>query len=305
LIPRLALVAAVAALAGCTPHGHHPAPQIASAGVHYVVGQPYQAAGLWRYPHESFEYDETGLAALATRNSGRTTDGEVADAGAMAAAHPTLQLPAIATITNLDTGLQVQVRINDRGPAARGRLVALTPRAFRLLGGGTGQTPLRVRVQVEESDSRRLAADLGGGDQPNLPVATAPAAPVAAEPLPPPPGARAAGQLRVAPAAPRAPMVAFAATLAVPLRLPEQVTRVAPHPGALYVEAGAFGQLQYAELMQARLAALGAQTSTNYDAPRERAYRVRIGPYVTAAAADAMLDRAIHAGANEPRIVAE
>ena len=55
----------------------------------------------------------------------------------------------------------------------------------------------------------------------------------------------------------------------------------------------------------ARLSSLGAQTSTSYDAPRDRAYRVRIGPLGSVAAADAMLDRTIRAGVNDARIVAE
>jgi rare lipoprotein A len=90
----------------------------------------------------------------------------------------------------------------------------------------------------------------------------------------------------------------------VPLRLPETVTRVPPRPGSLYVEAGAFGNLEYATLMRTRLAALGAEVLTLYDAPSERAYRVRIGPLPGVAAADATLARVIRAGVTDARIIA-
>ena len=57
-----------------------------------------------------------------------TADGEAFDQSALAAAHQTLQLPAVARLTNLENGLQVMVRINDRGPATPHRLVEVTRR---------------------------------------------------------------------------------------------------------------------------------------------------------------------------------
>ena len=60
-------------------------------------------------------------------------------------------------------GDQVLVRVNDRGPALRGRVIALTPRAIALLGGGNASV-LRVRVQVQETESRQLVAALAGAD---------------------------------------------------------------------------------------------------------------------------------------------
>jgi rare lipoprotein A len=310
-----ALAGLVLALAGCAglQRGSKP------GGLHYVIGPPYEDAGGWHYPRAQFDYDETGLAVPDTQQHGYTEDGESIDPQAMAGAHPTLQLPAIAKITNLDTGLQVLVRINDRGPEQRGRLVGLTPRVFDLLGA-TGQPQFRVRVQVVEAESRRLAAQLESGGAAGAPAQTAAAAPVPepapvaaaapkgivqAEQLAPLTGAQQSGQGRTAAALPKAAATITAAEAApIPLRLPEQVFRVPPRPGPLYVEAGTFGSLQYATILQARLAGLGAHTATRYDAPRDRAYRVIIGP-LTSAAADAMLDRAAALGIAGARIVAE
>lgn len=298
---RLALLAAVASLAACTALNRQHVVQ--SPGVHYVIGTPYQADGVWRYPRQEFTRDETGLATVTSRTSGLTADGEQADPTAMAAAHPSLQLPAIARVTDLDTGLQVIVRVNDRGPAARGRIIALTPRAMQLLGA-SGQSAVRVRVQVLENESRQLAAELDHAGAPRLAVTTAPTVAIASEALPPPSGVRQADARPVfVPPRPRPAADAIAG--AIPLRLPEMVARVPARPGGLFVEAGTFGGLQYAEMLRMRLASLGAQTTTSYDAPRDRAYRVRIGPLSSVAAADAMLDRTLRAGISDARIVAE
>jgi rare lipoprotein A len=297
---RLALAAVAISLAGCIPNRQH---ATRAPTVRYVLGAPYQADGVWHYPRQSFDSDETGLASVTTRLSGLTADGEVADPMAMAAAHPTLQLPAIARVTDLDTGRQVLVRVNDRGPASRGRVIALTPRVMQLLGAG-GQPAVRVRVQVMENESRQLAAELDAAAAPHLAVAAAPTIAIASEQLAPPDGARQAPARPVATPNPPRPAAAAAAG-AIPLRLPESLAQVPAVPGGLFIEAGAFGGLQYAEMLRRRLASLGAQTSTSYDAPRDRAYRVRIGPLFSVAAADAMLDRTLRAGISDARIVAE
>ena len=298
----LAVIASVLALAGCNLLQQRQGSQ--TPALHYVLGQPYQTDGVWHYPRAQFDLDETGLAVATTRRGGLTEDGEAADPSALAAAHPTLQLPALAKVTNLDTGLQVLVRVNDRGPALRGRVIALTPRAIALLGGGNASV-LRVRVQVQETESRQLVAALAGADAPPIPIAAAPTGAVKAESLAPPPGVQqAAARPLAAKPQPKAIAVAVAGA-AIPLRLPEQVWQVPPHPTSLFVELGTFSSLSAAEVMRRRLANLGAQTSTSYDAPRDRAYRVRIGPLPDVPSADAVLARALKAGVAEPRLLVE
>ncbi len=296
---RCVLLVLAAALAGCDTHGGPsslPAP-------HYVVGEPYEAGGIWRYPREQFAYTDTGLAMLAGNQSGLTADGEAFDQGALAAAHRTLQLPALARVTNLQTGRAVLVRVNDRGPAEPGRLIAVTRRTAELLGA-SGGSPFRVRVDVLETESRQLATGMGAPT--TLAVSAAPVDTVQTESLPPPAGAVQSGRLRVAATG---PVVAAAATGAgpadVPLRLPEQVWQTVPSPGSLYVECGSFARLQYASVMQRRLAALGARVSTDTGSSRDFAYRVRIGPLRDTADADATLDRALAAGVSDARITVD
>ena len=61
---------------------------------HYVLGAPYQAGGVWYYPRESYDGQETGLAIVyAADHADLTADGEAFDQTALAAAHQTLQLP--------------------------------------------------------------------------------------------------------------------------------------------------------------------------------------------------------------------
>jgi cell division protein FtsN len=54
-----------------------------------------------------------------------------------------------------------------------------------------------------------------------------------------------------------------------------------------------------------RLSYLGARLTTSYNAPRDRAYRIRIGPFDTVAEAEAILARTIVAGVNDATIVVE
>ena len=263
------------------------------------MGAPYEIGGVWRYPHADFSYDETGLATVAPAGQGPTTaDGERYDANAMAAGHRTLQLPAIARLTNLDTGLSAAVRLNDRGPVSPARLVEVTPRVAQLLQIQDGS---RVRLQIMETDSRQLTASVEGGS-PKLDIAAAPSVGVSAEPLAPPPGI-AAEHGRSAAGLPSAAAIAVSTAATVPLRLPEQVSREPARGGPLYVEVGTFSRPGYARILQSRLASLGAEIATDYGAPRDRAFVVRLGPFGSVGEADAALDRALHAGVTDASIV--
>jgi rare lipoprotein A len=296
LLPALLLISV---LAGCQQQG---APAVAPSP-RYVVGAPYQAGGVWRYPREQFTTTDTGLASVTTRGPGLTADGEAFDPTALAASHRTLQLPALARVTNLETGLAVLVRLNDRGPDSPARLIAVTPRTAALLGA-TGDAPFRVRVQVMETESRQLAGGMATAAP--LQVAAAPRDTVQQESLAPPAGATQAGRVRIAAAGPAVAAAAPGAEpAAVPLRLPEQVWRSPPAPGALYVECGSFARPQYAALMQARLAGLGARVSADANAPRDAAWRVRVGPLPDTAAAERALDQALRAGVSDARIVVD
>jgi rare lipoprotein A len=291
VLHRAAVVLALVGLFGCEHRRPAPAP-VFVAQPHYVVGAAYQAGGHWYYPAEDQALDETGIAAVDDSGPGLTADGEVRDAGALTAAMQTIQLPVVVEVTNLENGLQVLVRVNDRGPASPGRVIAVSPRAALLLGMAG---PARVRVRLEQAMSRALADQLGGG---KLGIATAPAGVVTEEALPPP-GGGPAGPARV-----MGGQQAQAAGMAVPERLPERVSRVYANPGQLMLLAGSFGRSHYASVVAARLSGLGADVVRSREG-REMRYTVRVGPFATIGQADAALAQALGAGVVDAHIIVQ
>jgi rare lipoprotein A len=79
----------------------------------------------------------------------RTSSGEVYDLSQMTAAHPTLPLGTRVMVTNLENGRSVEVRLNDRGPFAKGRIIDLSRAAAHEIGL---IAPGTARVRVESID---------------------------------------------------------------------------------------------------------------------------------------------------------
>jgi rare lipoprotein A len=284
-------------LAGCERSGRGPGLPAA----HYVLGAAYQAGGVWYYPRESYAREQTGLAAVYTgAHSALTADGERFDQGALAAAHQTLPLPAIARVTNLESGRQVVVRINDRGPAMPGRVIEVTKRVAVLLGFPRDGTA-RVGLEVLEAETGAAVEAAGGGAR--LAIATAPVGQVTATELPVPPGARAAPP-RQLPSLPRPPDRAPAAIAPPPLRLPEVVTQTVPRPGELWIEMDRFGHYDDARRQAAAVRRM-APSIERQQAGRQVFYRVRVGPLASVAAADQALALVFGAGVTDARIVVE
>ena len=70
-----------------------------------------------------------GKAAWYDMVGKKTASGELLDTVTATAAHRSLPLASYAKVTNLDSGRSVIVKINDRGPYIRGRVIDLSPRA--------------------------------------------------------------------------------------------------------------------------------------------------------------------------------
>lgn len=77
---------------------------------------------------------ETGIASVYAYSGGKTASGERANPGGFTAAHRTLKFGTQVRVTNRRNGRNVVVRINDRGPFVRGRVIDVTPAAARALG---------------------------------------------------------------------------------------------------------------------------------------------------------------------------
>jgi rare lipoprotein A len=121
------------------------------AQARYHVGRRYEIAGKWYEPQEDPDYDQQGVASwYGPVFHGRlTANGEVFDRASLSAAHPTLPLPSYVRVTNLENDRSVIVRVNDRGPFARDRLIDVSERTAGLLGFHRNGTT-RVRVEYVE-----------------------------------------------------------------------------------------------------------------------------------------------------------
>jgi len=166
----IVLPAALATLAACGSggegSGHRSAsgPRHASVtnsheGGYYKIGQPYEVDGVTYTPAEDYSYDETGIASWYGPgfHGLRTANGEMYDMNQVTAAHKTLPMPSLVRVTNLDNGRSVVVRVNDRGPFVRNRIIDMSRRGAQLLGYEKVGTA-KVRVQIMATESRALAA---------------------------------------------------------------------------------------------------------------------------------------------------
>ncbi|MEZ4705139.1 MAG: septal ring lytic transglycosylase RlpA family protein [Bdellovibrionota bacterium] len=85
----------------------------------------------------------------------KTASGEIYDQYKLTAAHKTLPFDTWVRVTNVDNGMSVVVKVNDRGPFVRGRIIDLSRRAAEkidMVGTGTA----RVRLTVEKKPSNKI-----------------------------------------------------------------------------------------------------------------------------------------------------
>ena len=151
MIKCIKIMALCAFVAGCASHGTpelsglSPKAQavvIKQYGGVYKVGNPYQIMGRWYYPKEDYSYSEIGTASWYGDDfhAKRTANGEKYDMNTLTAAHRTLPLPSIVRVTNLENGRSLVVRVNDRGPYAKERIIDVSKRSAQLLGYQTKGT---------------------------------------------------------------------------------------------------------------------------------------------------------------------
>ena len=219
------------------------------------AGPPYQVNGRWYVPAQEPNYNEVGIASWygPTFHGKDSASGEVFDENAMTAAHPTLPIPSMVRVTNLENGRVVLVRINDRGPFVDDRIIDLSKAAGAALNMHAKGT---AKVRVEYVG----AAPLNGGGG----LVAAPPAPervsMVASPLP---------QISAAPAP---------AQFAAPV-------------GQFYVQAGSFADLANAHTLRQKLNANGRVSIESVAINGSEFYRVMVGPWATREEAGLALSR--------------
>lgn len=232
---------------------HDAAPETVEVASAAPAPEDFSLPGTVHRPAMVETYDERGLASVYSAEfiGQPTANGEIYDPAAMTAAHPSLPLPSLVQVINLDTGREVVVRVNDRGPFNEGGLIDLSERAAELLAMSARQTgnvrvrylgpaPVAASVQHVVSSSVSGPTDVVSLELPSL--------------APPP---------------------------AAPPSVPVQQ----PPAGGVYVQVGAFSSMYNAERMSASLdAALPVEIRN------EEFHRVWIGPFSSRGQAELVRD---------------
>jgi rare lipoprotein A len=277
----------LALLAGCGTSGD-PTSSLSGQSIvgHYKVGKPYQVKGRWYRPEYDPNYAKVGTASWygADFHGLPTANGEVFDKDRISAAHPTLPLPSIVRVTNLENGRSLDIRVNDRGPFIGDRVIDLSEAAARALGY-EDQGLAKVRVQFV------ALADDARGARPSPPVARAAPKPAAA-PAPAPVRSRAL-------APPPAPEVQLAALELPPARHAAPACGLGPQ----LIQIGAFGETDQVSAALAMVEGLAPVRVEPAFAGGRALARVRLGPVADPQQAGRLLERVVALGYSDAFLV--
>ncbi len=292
------------ALAACSGNraGSYAASDVSSSGGFYKVGKPYQIKDNWYYPNEDYSYDETGIASWygADFHGQKTANGELYNKDELTAAHRTLPMPSLARVTNLDNGRSLVVRVNDRGPFSKGRIIDVSQRSAQLLGFDREGTA-KVRVQVLADESRAIAdamrkygssakIETASARTGESGMANAPLSSVTSEDLP---QAALPG---------RAEAHSMMATIKP---VPEVRQLAVTGQNLIYVQAGSFSVEGNALKLKQSLDRIGATAISDANVNGQRFWRVRLGPIKNVADADALLQKVNKSGVTGARIIVD
>ncbi len=298
-------IALVAASCAETELAVHTAKQLeraeaeTSQGV-YKVGQPYQIAGAWYYPQEDYQYAETGIASWYGPgfDGNHTANGEIYDQDRLTAAHRTLPMPSMVRVTNLENGRSIKVRVNDRGPFAKNRIIDVSRKAARLLGFERKGTA-KVRVEVLAAESRHMAAVAQRGEVAGNAPSAVPVENVATQELGPLGSATDAP-----PPAPRESTQTASRTIGADRR-DESVIQMPVKRSEIFVQVGAFSQVHNALRLKARLSGLSPVKIVQTSNRGTQLFKVRLGPLPSVEAADRLVARLEASGLPDTSVVVE
>ena len=239
----------------------------------------------------------------------KTSSGELYDMYKMTAAHPTLPLPSYARVTNLKTGAQVIVRINDRGPFHSSRIIDLSYTAALKLGYlGSGSSELEVERILPAEIERMAAARRDGtaiaGTGSNTTVSTAMTAQPESVNLAPSPSQSTIAALDAVPATSSGAAVAATAGGAPTGTATVTATGTAALSSGFYLQFGAYSQEANALIARTNLLQSLSGLLTSLDAvPVNGLYRLYAGPYASRAAAQEAAQLIRERGSAAPFIV--
>ena len=282
------------------------------------VGNPYMVDGIRYEPMKSsLGYSEKGIASWYGEDfHGRASaNGECYNMYAFTAAHKTLPLPTIVRVTNLENNRSIVLKVNDRGPFVRGRIIDLSYAAAQSLDMMRfGTAPVLVEAiggphhlaGGYQGGGYKTADALIGKDQPaEFLASTAPTqvqeeslAPLA--PQPQPSSNELAKERKLVPPP--------AKNLPAPPEYEDRVyTSTAPlKHSRVYVQTGAYSSLDNAAAQKDKLGKLYETAAiSKLDAGDKPILRVRAGPFQSVADADAALAKIVAAGFEGAQIKVE
>lgn len=272
----------------------------------FKVGNPYRIQGRQYVPVERYNHSETGIASWYGPgfHGKQTANGEIFNKNELTAAHRTLQMPSLIRVTNLDNGRSLVVRVNDRGPYSRGRVLDLSERAAELLGFKHHGTA-KVRIDVMPEESRRVAELAKQGQDTRGYEVAVNRNRIPAGGQTPPPREVVLEQKTTTYQTASVPPVTQEQIGAVPVHkgqggviYPDQVVKQVPvAPSNIYIQAGSFSTESNALALSQKLASVGPSQVYPATVNGQHYYRVRLGPYEAVAQADSALNRVASAGA--------
>jgi rare lipoprotein A len=142
--------------------------------LHKWANRPYTVLGLSFTPQDQIgQAKEQGIASWYGRkfHGQKTSIGETYDMFQMTAAHPTLPIPSYARVTNVKNGRSVVVRVNDRGPFHKGRVMDLSFLAACRLGYANNGSAEVIVESLVPSDAPSPFVASAAGKRPTTPVA--------------------------------------------------------------------------------------------------------------------------------------
>lgn len=282
----------------------------------FKVGTPYKIMGKYYYPKETYSFEETGIASWYGPNfhGKQTANGEIFDQNELTAAHKTLQMPSLVRVTNLENGRSMVLRVNDRGPYSRGRILDVSKRSAELLGFKNKGTA-KIKLQVLGPESRQIAqVAKTGKDTRGFEVAmnNNGVLPQTAQPIP------AAIEPAAAPSSQGGQVIQMASLEpvdkqslgSVPVHaapdgrlLPDPVVKTVPvTPSNIFVQAGSFTQEKNALELSQKLQTIGPSRVYKAFVNGRDFYRVRLGPFEQVERADIALNSLVVSG-NENAII--
>ena len=278
------------------------------------VGNPYKIDGITYYPiNSSAGFRQKGIASWYGRDfhGKKTANGERYNMHAYTAAHKELPLPTWVRVTNLENGKSVVVRVNDRGPFVRGRIIDMSYTGARMLGMvDSGIAPVLVEALPEDGSDLRVARKAYQPKYQPQSEVTQKSTLKAFKKQPVQVASNnnsftnRVSQKKVEPKPYQAPKYTLSPQI--------EAEEIPQHPSVsaskqvehyknvkVYVQTGAFGDVNNANRQKLKVAEIFSNTALQpVDRGAQTLQRVRVGPFDNVAEADRVLARLVEAGFN-------